>query len=137
MPLFDWIEIPVEDLDRAARFYSAVLETDLEVTELQPGYRVAFLPIPEDTPAGPGGMLVETEGFGPAGEQGCRVCFGAAADIDGFLMRVEEAGGPHQPTEDPIGRWGLRCLLGVVLRYGRKSAGRSRTGLTVVWGANQ
>ena len=93
MPLFDWIEIPVEDLDRAARFYSAVLETDLEVTELQPGYRVAFLPIPEDTPAGPGGMLVETEGFGPAGEQGCRVCFGAAADIDGFLMRVEEAGG--------------------------------------------
>ena len=67
MPLFDWIEIPVEDLDRAARFYSAVLETDVEVTELQPGYRVAFLPIPEDTPAGPGGMLVETEGFAPAG----------------------------------------------------------------------
>ncbi len=93
MPLFDWIEIPVVNLDRAVRFYVAVLETSLEVMELQPGYRVAFLPVPEDTPAGPGGMLVETEGFGPAGEQGCRVCFGAGADIDGFLMRVEEAGG--------------------------------------------
>ena len=103
MPLFDWIEIPVEELDRAARFYSAVLETDLEVTELQPGYRVAFLPIPEDTPAGPGGMLVETEGFDPAGEQGCRVCFGTAADIDGFLMRVEEAGGRISQPKTRLG----------------------------------
>lgn len=93
MPLFDWIEIPTVDLDRAVCFYAAVLETGLEALELQPGYRVAFLPLPEDVPQGPGGMLVETEGFGPAGEQGCRVCFGAGADIDGFLVRVEEAGG--------------------------------------------
>ena len=102
MPLFDWIEIPVEDLDRAVRFYAMVLETDLEVAELQSGYRVAFLPIPEDAPAGPGGMLVETEGFGPAGEQGCRVCFGAA-DIDGFLMRVEMSGGRISQPKTRLG----------------------------------
>lgn len=62
MPLFDWIEIPTVDLDRAVCFYTAVLETSLEALEPQPGYRVVFLPLPETAPQGPGGMLVETEG---------------------------------------------------------------------------
>ncbi len=90
-PLVDWFEIPVCDLERAVAFYGAVLEMDLQVQEIQLGYRMAFL-LPPGATAGPSGALIETDGYTPAGYKGCRLYF-ARRDLDAFLARVEEAGG--------------------------------------------
>lgn len=98
----DWVEIPVENIARAAAFYGAMLETELRVTELAPGHKAAFLPM-ADAPSSPGCALVEAEGYVPAGYKGCRLYFNALPDMEAFLARVEEAGGHVEMPPAAVG----------------------------------
>lgn len=93
MSLFDWIDIPVIDIERAATFYGALLETRLEIVELVATHRAAFLPVGQGESLGFGVALMEAEAFAPSGYRGCRLYFRALPDMDAFLVRVEEAGG--------------------------------------------
>ena len=99
---FDWVEIPVENIARAAAFYGAVLETEVPIIELAPGRKAAFLPV-ADAPASPGCALMEAEGYVPAGYKGCRLYFSAAPDMEVFLARVEEAGGHIEMPPAAVG----------------------------------
>jgi len=40
----NWFEIPVSDIDRASRFYSSILGSELQYMEMM-GIKMAFLPM--------------------------------------------------------------------------------------------
>lgn len=102
VPLIDWFEIPVHDLERAVAFYEAVLETELDIQEFMPGYRMALLPRSGPSAPGPGGALIEASGYIPAGYNGCRIYF-VQRDLDACLVRVEEAGGKIEMPAKQLG----------------------------------
>ena len=83
-----WFEIPVADLERAARFYGEILETPLEPGSSGEGYRMAVLPY--EAGVGVGGALVEGSGHAPSAA-GTLVYL--SADLDAVLGRLERAGG--------------------------------------------
>jgi predicted enzyme related to lactoylglutathione lyase len=85
----NWFEIFTNDLDKAAAFYSTILNA-----ELQPGSmeccRMAMFP--GDPENGVGGALTQMEGCAP-GAGGTMVYLNVEGDLDGVLSRIPEAGG--------------------------------------------
>lgn len=83
-----WADIPVTDMDRAMKFYGAVLQTEL--LQPFPGQPVA-VPPPEMGPVA--FDLVMGEGLKPNSSEGTRIYLSSMGDIDAMAKRVEEAGG--------------------------------------------
>ncbi len=91
-----WADIPVTDLERAMKFYGAVLKHEFVSVEGMPGIG---LPAPEQPPgAAPEGPmpvafdLVVTDERKPSFD-GCTVYLNAEEDPEGMLARAAEAGG--------------------------------------------
>ncbi len=105
--LLDWFEIPVVDIGRAARFYGAVLDAELEVIEVNPGYTMAVLPSPEH---GVGGALVQGEGYRPSSE-GVLVWLHGGPDLNEVLDRVVAAGGKVPMPRTSIGDHGFAACF--------------------------
>ncbi len=86
-----WIEIPVLDLTRAARFYETVFQ--IEIQKVQFGtLLMGWLPSHEEA-AGASGALVQFEAaYKPSNEYGPLVYF-SSEDVNDELSRVEESGG--------------------------------------------
>ncbi len=101
--LLDWFEIPAVDIERAARFYGAILDARLEVIEVNPGYPMAVLPAPEN---GVGGALVQGEGYRPSSE-GILVWLHGGPDLNEVLDRVVAAGGKVLLPKTSIGDHGF------------------------------
>ena len=93
--LIVWADIPVADLDRAMKFYGAVLQREFVTME---GMEGVALPAPDegDDPSGqdmPVAFdLVRREEVTPSHE-GCTVYLDAGGDAEGMLRRAAEAGG--------------------------------------------
>ena len=83
----NWFEIPVTDMARAKRFYSAVLQSDLREDAMN-GMHLAVLPYQD----GVGGALIQSPQHIPSA-QGTIVYLNAGDDLDGAIARVEAAGG--------------------------------------------
>jgi uncharacterized protein len=84
-----WFEIPVRDLDRAQRFYEAVLKHPMK-RETMAGEQMALFAANE---AGVNGCLnIGVEPVAPSAE-GTRIYLDAAPSIDEALARVPGAGG--------------------------------------------
>lgn len=81
-----WFEIPVRDLDRAARFYEAVFGRPLARDHVD-GYDMAMFSGPD----GPEGALVTGDVYVP-GKAGPILYF-RVGDIDATLARAAQAGG--------------------------------------------
>jgi predicted enzyme related to lactoylglutathione lyase len=84
----NWFEIPVSDLARAKRFYSALLQAELR-QETMGEIESAVLPHATD---GVGGALARGPRLLP-GSEGTVVYLDAGDDLDGALARVTAAGG--------------------------------------------
>ena len=82
-----WFEIPAHDLDRAVRFYEAVLGTSLVRETMGPLQMAVF---PHDKPA-PTGALVQGPGFEPAAAGS--VVYLNLDDLRPALERVAACGG--------------------------------------------
>lgn len=97
-----WFEIPVTDIERAKRFYSALLQAELRQETVQ-DVAIAVLPHAAE---GVGGALARGDRFVP-GRQGTLVYLDAGDDLDGALARVAAAGGrvvgPKVKLSDAIG----------------------------------
>lgn len=104
-----WADIPVLDLERACRFYSAVLQHPIVTMEGMPGIA---LPAPEQSGAGqtdagaapaPMPVLFDLAVFSdrkPSGD-GCTIYLNSYGDPEGMMARVVEAGGEVlQPVTD-------------------------------------
>ena len=98
----NWFEIPAADIKRAVKFYSTILGTELEISDMMPGYQMAMLPA-ED---GVGGGIVQGEGYTPSAE-GSMVYLNAGEDIDVPLGKVEGAGGKILVPKTSIGENGF------------------------------
>ena len=96
-----WFEIPARDMDRAVRFYEAVLEASL-VRETAGAMEMAVFPHQKP---GASGAVVRARGYEPA-EAGS-VVYLNLDDIRPALERVTRAGGtvllPRTALPDEIG----------------------------------
>ena len=85
-----WVDIPVTDMDRARKFYSAVLQADIELMEGANG-DVALLP--GDPMSGDvSGDLARGENQKP-GLGGCTIYLDSKGDPEGMIERAVAAGG--------------------------------------------
>lgn len=95
----NWFDIPVKDLERAARFYGTVLDT--EIGEMQGPTGVIKVFQKEGMPVG---ALSQGEQNSPS-DTGTRI-FLNSDDIDGALGRVKKAGGKVVMPKTSIGEYG-------------------------------
>ena len=85
-----WADIPVTDMDRARKFYSAVLQADIDLMEGANG-DVALLP--GDPMSGDvSGDLARGENQKP-GLGGCTIYLDSKGDPEGMIERAVAAGG--------------------------------------------
>ena len=85
-----WFEIPVRQLDRAQRFYEAVLATSLRRESMGPEITMAMFGAAN---AVVGGCLLSGQGTPEPSAQGTLVYLNAEPSLDAALARVEAAGG--------------------------------------------
>ncbi len=102
-----WFEIPVADMERATRFYEAVLAVTLTPFQMGPD-AMAWFPN-HDAVKGTSGSLVQAEGFEP-GSAGTRVYF-TAPDLDATLERALAAGGQVIVGRTDIGEFGFYAVV--------------------------
>jgi predicted enzyme related to lactoylglutathione lyase len=98
-----YFEIPVSDLERAQRFYTAVFEVDLERTVID-GYVMALFPLDPDAP-GAGGALAKGDVYIP-GKAG-PVLYFSVPDIDAVLARATKLGAMVLYEKKSIGENGF------------------------------
>jgi predicted enzyme related to lactoylglutathione lyase len=98
-----WFEIPIEDLERAKRFYEAVFGIELTLNEMGP-MRMAWFPMLEGA-LGAAGSLVKMEGYIPS-DTGVRIYF-TASDMDVTLNRAAASGGGILMPRTNIGKYGF------------------------------
>lgn len=100
----NWFEIPANDMDRAVKFYSQILDKILQPFAMGSGFFMAMLPY---TPGvGVGGALVSGEGYQPS-TLGTLVYLNGGDDLTVILDRVEVAGGQVLAPKYSIGENGF------------------------------
>lgn len=87
-----WFEIPVQDLERATKFYEKVFDISLSPQDMGP-MQMAFFPYNDELPGAPGGLVYYPEEH-QVSQDGVLIYFNSlTGDIDTELSRVEKAGG--------------------------------------------
>ena len=102
-----WFEIYVQDMDRARRFYEAVLDTKLQ--RLDAGDLEMWAFPRSQGHVGTGGSLVKAGGV-PSGGNSTLVYF-ACEDCAVEASRVEAAGGKVQRPKMSIGEYGYVAMV--------------------------
>jgi predicted enzyme related to lactoylglutathione lyase len=99
----NWFEIPVNNLERARRFYESVLGVTLSLNDLGP-LKMAWFPMTQEG-TGATGTLVKAESYVPS-HAGTMVYF-SVDDIEGTLTKVTTAGGKVLNPKMSIGEYGF------------------------------
>ena len=87
-----WFEIPATDINRAQKFYEAVLGVSMIPMEM-PGINMRMFPV-ENMTEGVGGALVYSADFyKPSTTDGSLVYLNGNPDVQNVLDKVEAAGG--------------------------------------------
>ncbi len=98
----NWFEIPANDIDRAVKFYSTVLNTKLQQQEMM-GTKMAIF---TNEAGGVGGSICSGEGYTPTAN-GAKIYLNGGEDLSEPLSRVEAAGGkvvlPKTKITDELG----------------------------------
>jgi len=98
-----WFEIPMDDLDRAKKFYESVFDCKLNLLEMGPMKMLQFSMV-NDT-YGSAGALVKAEGYKPS--YGGTIVYFGTNDIDGTLRKVIASGGKIIFSKRSIGEYGF------------------------------
>ena len=102
-----WFDIPTRDLDRAVRFYSAVLGTALKKEQAGPGVAIAMLPHSEGSI---GGCLVQNMDARPS-ESGPLLYLNTQGRLDEATNAVEKYGGKVLAARHSISPFGFRAIV--------------------------
>jgi uncharacterized protein len=102
-----WFDIPVRDLDRAIRFYSAVLGVLLRKEQAGRGVAMAVLP---HTDTSIGGCLVQTMDARPS-DGGPLLYLNADGRLDAAVAATAIAGGTVLQPKHSIGPDGYRAIV--------------------------
>lgn len=107
---FDWVEIYVQDLNRAKRFYEAVFGFKLQKLENPTsGLEMWAFPMEKDQP-GTTGALVKMDGVPRAQGLGALPYF-RCENVETELARVEAAGGKIFKPKMSIGEYGAIAII--------------------------
>lgn len=101
-----WFDIPVVDLDRAIRFYSAVLGAKLAKEDFQ-GFSMGMLPMEEGSVSG---CLVQTKENSPSA-QGVLIYLNVQGRLDDAIRAVEGNGGKVVQGRHSIEPYGFRAIV--------------------------
>jgi uncharacterized protein len=102
-----WFDIPVLDIDRAIRFYSAVLGVVLRKEQAGRGVALAVLPHTDSTI---GGCLVQTMDARPS-DGGPLIYLNADGRLDTAIAATKIAGGTVLQPKHSIGPEGYRAIV--------------------------
>ncbi len=102
-----WFDIPVVDLDRAIRFYSAILGAPVKKQEL-PGMAIGVLPHENGEISG---CLYKSEGDNNPSHQGPLLYLNAKGRLDKAVAAVEPNGGKIVQPKHAIGPYGFRAII--------------------------
>lgn len=104
-----WFEIYVDDIDRAARFYEAVLGTPLSLMTDPSDQNMKMMSFGMDMSShGSPGALVQMEGMKAGGSS--TIVYFASEDCSVEESRVEAAGGRIMKPKMDIGKHGFISL---------------------------
>jgi uncharacterized protein len=99
--LFNWVEIPTSDIERAKTFYRTILGAEKELRQENFGDMLyAFLPMEQGDV---GGALVQHKNYVPGQGQGVCVYLVVQGDLNATLAKVECAGGKVVVPKMPLG----------------------------------
>ena len=101
-----WTDIPVTDLDRSIRFYSAVLGAEVKKESAGP-MEFGLLPHFETNVAG---CLVKADDNKPS-QQGPLVYLSVDGRLDDAITKVRDGGGKVLKEKHPIGPHGFRAII--------------------------
>ena len=101
-----WCDIPVENLDRAIKFYSALIGEAVS-RETMPGATFGLLPHANE---GAGACLVETKENKPS-STGPLIYLNCDGRIDIAIATVKLNGGEVLQAKHPIGPYGFRAII--------------------------
>jgi uncharacterized protein len=101
-----WCDIPVTELDRAIKFYSAVLGQTVS-REMYPGMTFGLLPHTDESV---GGCLVVTEEAKPSAN-GPLIYLNCEGRLDIAIAQVELNGGKVVKPKHPIGPYGFKAVI--------------------------
>jgi len=119
---FVWVDIPVADLDRAIRFYSAVVGRQVSRVG-DPGFTFGLF---EHHGGEVGGCLVDSSGGAAPSRTGPLVYIDASGRLDAAVAAVRANGGEVLKDKHSIAPNGFRAL--VVDSEGNRVALHSMTG---------
>jgi predicted enzyme related to lactoylglutathione lyase len=101
-----WVDIPVLDLDRAIRFYSAVLDATVTKQEY-PGMSIGLLPHADQDVAG---CLHKAENERPS-DHGPLLYLNCKGRLDAAIAAVVPNGGKVLQPKHAIGPYGNRAIV--------------------------
>lgn len=101
-----WVDIPVGDLDRAIRFYSAILAAPVKKQDY-PGMSIGLLPGGNSDVTG---CLVKSDSVRPS-EHGPLLYFGCDGRLDEAIAGVRAGGGKVLQEKHAIGPHGFRAVV--------------------------
>lgn len=98
--IFSWVEIPVENMERAVEFYGKLLNRELTIEDVPPRRMVILYFEPGEV----GGSLVQSPGFKP-GAEGTHLYLNAGRgdELDTMIARVVSLGGEIVIPRTPMG----------------------------------
>jgi predicted enzyme related to lactoylglutathione lyase len=103
-----WIDIPVKDLDRAIRFYTAVLGAPSQKHEFPNGTTIGFLP--HENSGDVGGCLVPGQDQRPSAD-GPLSYLNVQGRLDEAIAAVEPNGGKVIGGRESLGPHGFRAII--------------------------
>ncbi len=104
-----WVDIPVLNLDRAARFYSAVLASEVHLQDslASTSMKIGLLPGAHPDVFG---CLFTKETEQPS-DKGPLVYLSVEGRLDEAVAQVESHGGKVLQPKHPIGPYGFRAVI--------------------------
>jgi predicted enzyme related to lactoylglutathione lyase len=102
-----WFDVPCTDLDRAIRFYSAVLGAEVSRHEMAPGFALGVLP--HQGPA-VGGCLVIAKDNSPS-DHGVLIYLNCSGRLDEAIAAAATHGGKVLLPKESIGQHGYRAIV--------------------------
>jgi predicted enzyme related to lactoylglutathione lyase len=101
--LFNWVEIPTSDMERAKTFYCTILGIKELQQQNMGDMLYTFLPM---TQGDVGGALVQHPNYAPGQGQGVCVYLVVQGDLNATLAKVEAAGGTVVIAKMALGEMG-------------------------------
>ena len=105
--MINWFEIPVKDMSRAKKFYTAVLKKELKQMPGMPEYEMYAFPWSQTEI---GGALAAGKGYVPS-QEGSIVYLNAEDGISATVGRAEKAGGKVLVPKVDIGENGFLAYI--------------------------